>query len=632
MVSRIRKRDGRIVPFDQAKIAAAISGAGRTVGHGDDLLSEELASVVTLFLEKTVGQGIPSVEDVRDYVERVLMETGHPEAARAFILYGERRAKRLEALRVLETGAGENGDGGRRLEVDRSSRCAIHPFSKVAIVADLVNGIGTPPSLASEIASKVEDRILRSGLVRISSSLVRELVDNELFNRGFSGRTFGGMRVSLAASRIKALAEGDPEGRIPAELTGRVTDDIMRQFSLRELFSPEEVELHLRGEGIIEGLSLPTGYLAASLDPRLLPEPFGSPEAPPAYLHGAVRFLDRFVADSVAIDLGDFWIDRSCRVGGDVQEWMREVIATLASGPAGTPSPRRSPLLWIFRSPSPAAERLVANSGGRLRTAADLLEDLIEAALEGVRDLGRELAVPRLHIDLQGARPPQRSLLFRAAVMEAAGRISLGAQGFEEIPLAAVQPLVAGLKLDLEAIQKSAGCNEGREFLDALQSALLVAAGAFNSKNRYLAGLHRSCRGPKAALRRFMGGDGSIVGPGVFRVVPVRLGRAAIRASRSAGGPGGFICEVMRFVRAVLAEESRRLGIRIRLDPPWTFTDRELSGLFEEDPGKALTVGFECGVLSGFGILPDFWVGDAAARVEYIEAIIRARSEQGHAA
>ena len=88
----------------------------------------------------------------------------------------------------------------------------------------------------------------------------------------------------------------------------------------------------------------------------------------------------------------------------------------------------------------------------------------------------------------------------------------------------------------------------------------------------------------------------------------------------------------MRFLRAVLAEESRRLGIGIRLDPPWTFRDGDLSRFFEADPASAVAVGLECGALSGLGVLPDFRIGDASARMEYLEAIIKARSEQDHAA
>ena len=126
MVSKIRKRDGRIADFDQAKIASAITRAGRETGSGDELLSEELASVITLFLEKTCGQGIPSVGDVRDVVERILMETGHPDAARAFILHSERRKKRRDALSVLDVEGGADEDRG--LEVDHASRGAISPL------------------------------------------------------------------------------------------------------------------------------------------------------------------------------------------------------------------------------------------------------------------------------------------------------------------------------------------------------------------------------------------------------------------------------------------------------------------------------------------------------------------------
>ena len=55
--THVRKRDGRVVPFDEGKIADAIYRAALAVGGEDRFLAEELASMVTLFLVKTMGPG-----------------------------------------------------------------------------------------------------------------------------------------------------------------------------------------------------------------------------------------------------------------------------------------------------------------------------------------------------------------------------------------------------------------------------------------------------------------------------------------------------------------------------------------------------------------------------------------------
>ncbi|HAH96376.1 MAG TPA: hypothetical protein DCL69_05695, partial [Firmicutes bacterium] len=82
----VRKRDGRIVSFEKEKITEAIFKAARAVGGEDRMLAGELAEVVVNYLSKVMASGIPSVEEVQDAVEKVLIETGHAKTAKAYIL------------------------------------------------------------------------------------------------------------------------------------------------------------------------------------------------------------------------------------------------------------------------------------------------------------------------------------------------------------------------------------------------------------------------------------------------------------------------------------------------------------------------------------------------------------------
>ena len=92
-LTRIRKRDGQIVPFDQDKIAIAIFKAAKAVGGSDFqralFLSEQVASI----LEKKFQDKIPSVEEIQDIVEKVLIENGHAKTAKAYILYRKQRSE-----------------------------------------------------------------------------------------------------------------------------------------------------------------------------------------------------------------------------------------------------------------------------------------------------------------------------------------------------------------------------------------------------------------------------------------------------------------------------------------------------------------------------------------------------------
>jgi len=106
-VEKIRKRDGSVEPFEPGKIARAIRGAMRELGRDDPQRAEALAGrVVGLMESEKEPTEVPSVEQVQDLVERVLVEERDPELAKAYILHRFRHA----ALREAKTAFGVRDD------------------------------------------------------------------------------------------------------------------------------------------------------------------------------------------------------------------------------------------------------------------------------------------------------------------------------------------------------------------------------------------------------------------------------------------------------------------------------------------------------------------------------------------
>ena len=98
----IRKRDGRIVTFNAEKITDAIFKAAAAVGGSDRGIAENLTRQVIISLkEKAHSVIIPTVEEVQDEVERVLIENGHARTAKAYILYRDRRTRIREGKSEL---------------------------------------------------------------------------------------------------------------------------------------------------------------------------------------------------------------------------------------------------------------------------------------------------------------------------------------------------------------------------------------------------------------------------------------------------------------------------------------------------------------------------------------------------
>ena len=103
MVSSIRKRDARIVPFDVNKIAQAIFRAASSQGGKDYVLSLKIAAEVLERLNEQFEDAIPDVEQVQDLVEKTLIKSGHARTAKAYILYRHQRTKIREMNTRLMT-------------------------------------------------------------------------------------------------------------------------------------------------------------------------------------------------------------------------------------------------------------------------------------------------------------------------------------------------------------------------------------------------------------------------------------------------------------------------------------------------------------------------------------------------
>jgi len=100
-ISLIRKRDGRIVEFDPTKITNAIHKAIMAVKGEDGDLAAKLSAQVVAIVEEEFKDKIPSVEDVQNIVERVLIKNGYDAVAKAYILYRQKRTELREQKRLL---------------------------------------------------------------------------------------------------------------------------------------------------------------------------------------------------------------------------------------------------------------------------------------------------------------------------------------------------------------------------------------------------------------------------------------------------------------------------------------------------------------------------------------------------
>lgn len=96
MFKKIRKRNGKIVDFEIAKTAKAIAKAGKATGEFDEETAHKLAAKVLKLAEEKIHRKIPTVEEMQDVVEDVLLSSPYKTTGKAYVIYRQKHAEMRE--------------------------------------------------------------------------------------------------------------------------------------------------------------------------------------------------------------------------------------------------------------------------------------------------------------------------------------------------------------------------------------------------------------------------------------------------------------------------------------------------------------------------------------------------------
>ncbi|QGG47930.1 anaerobic ribonucleoside triphosphate reductase [Heliorestis convoluta] len=143
MFNQIRKRDGRVVDFNESKITDAIFKAAKAVGGEDRHMAMELTLQVIRALKAKYNGHIFSVEDVQDMVEKVLIEEGHARTAKAYIIYRSQRTRIRDARSDLMDAVQEilRETSRENANVSNSPSAKVLQISEVASVNYYLNRV-----------------------------------------------------------------------------------------------------------------------------------------------------------------------------------------------------------------------------------------------------------------------------------------------------------------------------------------------------------------------------------------------------------------------------------------------------------------------------------------------------------
>ncbi len=269
-IRQIQKRGGQVVDFDLTKIADAIARAFEAAGQEDRFLAEQLAEAVRFHIERTFDDSVPGIEDIQDIVEKVLIETNHAAVAKSYILYRERRTRKRRATRVRKKVAGKRVTTDLALMVDAAGHEEMLDWDKGTIVDALITEAQVDRATARKVAAAVERKIFDTGLTRISTGLIRELVDNELFERGLTAKLAQQATLGMPKYDLEQLifAKSKENSNItvnnPEAINLTIAEHTLKQYALEEIFSPEVSDAHKRGAIHLHDLGYPTRVYCSS--------------------------------------------------------------------------------------------------------------------------------------------------------------------------------------------------------------------------------------------------------------------------------------------------------------------------------------------------------------------------------
>jgi hypothetical protein len=523
-VTLVRRPDGETVPFDEDRVVDAIERALAAAGGRDPRLASEIAGVVGLFLEKTFYDEIPSVAEVEDMVEKVLLETGHAAAAKAFILHRERRA-RLRAARIARDGFAEPTlFDSRAVIVDDAAAGTSAPYSREAMARTLALDTLLPRPVADEVAAVVEEKLRRAGVSRAPLSLVRAIAEAELLERDapIELRRRGAAWISPETLEAAMYRRGPRGGAsdvqpVAAHELGAMA---LRSHALSDLLPADVARAHLDGDLFVHGLTAPGSLFAASFSP----EDVKRGAAPGAGTRGPEDAA--LTARRLAAATG-----RSARL----------VSGATTNAAALSGAPLAFAALCVERSRDDLAEdawQLVLETSadpGASRMELDMTPDVSDALADqsAIGGAGETLALP--NGELAGA-----ATAFATALLKAHARGS-GLPPRDLLPI----PVVGVSERTLEGAASRAALRQAAEI--ALRGERVVFP------------MLRD-RGPATGTSITRGRDGGLP-PGAARCcagrVVLNLPRAARRAGR--GNIEGFLRECDRLVDvAVAAHRARR--------------------------------------------------------------------------
>ena len=262
----IKKRDGTVVPFRKEKIHDAVFKALEATGLPSDSTADKVTGDVVNMIGKVDSI---SVEEVQDLVETALMKRGLNTAAKAYILYRDAHARARKSIHVRKRSGSKQSVTDKSMLISEQQDEQVSDWNRKTLEQRLVSE-GVDTALAQQVGKEVEERIINAGFQEVSNGLVREMANTALKSRGCKLQLRDESVFTVPVDFINGLIESkvnensNIQANNPEAVGQSVSEYVLKQFALYNVFSPEVRKAHNENRMYIHDCSFPVRSYCSS--------------------------------------------------------------------------------------------------------------------------------------------------------------------------------------------------------------------------------------------------------------------------------------------------------------------------------------------------------------------------------
>jgi len=269
----IKKRDGKVAPFNIERIKTAIFKAAYSLGGRDEEKAVDLANEVARRLHNNfcAHSKIPTVDDSNAVCVDVLREKGFDRTADKFESYSLDRSRvRRSGLNVKKK-TGKHDITDQMLLVASITNETIEPFSRLRLAQALEKEYQLTPELSAMIAKETENDAYelseKYGTKSFDTQFLRRISESHLSMMGIPLKNSA---LAMPLSTIEALVFGSSKensnitSNNPEAVNLGIAEYVLKQYNLRKVFSDDISEAHNNGTIHIHDLGYPQRVYCSS--------------------------------------------------------------------------------------------------------------------------------------------------------------------------------------------------------------------------------------------------------------------------------------------------------------------------------------------------------------------------------